>query len=232
MPSCLRWDRRRIPDEERIDFVRAVECLMDTESLNPHIDGARSRFDDFGVLHFELLNQVHLSAFFLLFHRYFIWTYEEALRNECGYEGTFPYWNWGEDAGDVEGSPLLDGSPTSLGSNGVFENTRPIFGAPQGSGGGCLIEGPFSNRTVNLGPGGSSSSLKYNPRCIKRDFNSYIISRWGSFRNTTDVILDSPDIEMFQALLQGDSRYPEARRLGMATHGSGHFAVGKKIWAQ
>lgn len=205
--------------------MRAVECLMDKETLNPDVDGARSRFDDFGVLHFKLLNRVHLSALFLLFHRYFIWTYEEALRNECGYDGTFPYWNWGEDDGNVEGSPLLDGSLTSLGNNGAFENTTPLFGVPQGSGGGCILEGPFSNRTVNLGPG---ASTKYNPRCIKRDFNSHIIANWGSLRNTTDVILDSPNIEMFQALLQGDARYPEAGKLGPATHGSGHFAVGKE----
>lgn len=76
-----------MPDAERIGFVRAVECLMDTESLYTNIDGARSRFDDFGVLHYKLLNNVHLSASFLLFHRYFLWSYEDALRDECGYKG-------------------------------------------------------------------------------------------------------------------------------------------------
>lgn len=73
--------------EERIDFVRAVECLMDAPSLYSDIPGARSRFDDFGVLHYRLTNFVHLSASFLLFHRYYIWTYEEALRTECSYNG-------------------------------------------------------------------------------------------------------------------------------------------------
>lgn len=82
--------RRNIADEDRIDFVRAVECLMDTESLHDDIDGARSRFDDFGVLHYELTPFVHLSASFLLFHRYYIWAYEEALRTECSYEGDTP----------------------------------------------------------------------------------------------------------------------------------------------
>lgn len=142
--------------------------------------------------------------------------------------GPFPYWNWGDDADDVDSSPVFDGSPTSLGSNGEFERGGGGFGMPSGSGGGCLIEGPFSNRTVNLGPsGGRGDPLAYNPRCIKRDLNTAIASRWASLRNTTEVLLDSPDIEMFQALVQGDTRYPEARPLGMAIHGGGHFAIGE-----
>jgi tyrosinase len=216
-----------MPDAERIDFVRAVECLMDAESVYTGLDGAKSRFDDFGVLHYKLLRRVHLSASFLLFHRLFLWSYEEALRSECGYKGTLPYWNWGEDAHAVEESPLFDGSPTSLGSNGEYEETEGLFGMPPGSGGGCLIEGPFSNRTVNLGPG-ADNTFAYNPRCIRRDLNSHIASKWASLRNSTDVILDSPNIELFQALVQGDERWPEAVPLGISVHGGGHFMSGMR----
>ncbi|KFA69870.1 hypothetical protein S40285_08983 [Stachybotrys chlorohalonatus IBT 40285] len=196
------------------------------ECLYSDIPGARSRFDDFGVLHYRLTNFVHLSASFLLFHRYYIWTYEEALRTECSYNGHFPYWNWGEDAHDVESSPVFDGSPTSLGSNGRFVRGGGTAGLPRGSGGGCLIEGPFSERNVTLGPFSQRNPLNYNPRCIKRDLNTAVASRWASFRNTTEVIINSPTIEIFQAMVQGDSRYPEARNLGVAVHGGGHFAIG------
>ncbi|ROT37760.1 Di-copper centre-containing protein [Sodiomyces alkalinus F11] len=205
----VRKEWRDIPAKKRIDFVRAVNCLMSSESLNPDLEGARSRFDDFGVLHHQVSNYVHFSASFLLFHRYFTWAYEEALRNECAYEGPFPYWNWGYDAHDVESSPLFDGSATSLGSNG-----------------GCLIKGPFSNRTVNLGPGSGPDPYRYNPRCIRRDLNTAIASAWTTHRNTTDLILDSPNVELFQAIMQGDTRYPESRGLGLAVHGGGHFAIG------
>ncbi|KAL2751813.1 hypothetical protein ACRALDRAFT_1083776 [Sodiomyces alcalophilus JCM 7366] len=223
----IRKEWRDIPGPDRIDFVRAVNCLMDTESLNPDLPGARSRFDDFGVLHHQLSNYVHFSGSFLLFHRYFVWAYEEALRTECAYEGPFPYWNWGFDAHDVESSPLFDGSPTSLGSNGEYvPSGGGFFGMPPGSGGGCLIEGPFSNRTVNLGPGSGPDPYRYNPRCIRRDLNTPIASEWTTHRNTTDVLLDSTDVESFQALMQGDTRYPEAIGLGMAIHGGGHFAIG------
>jgi len=96
---------------------------------------------------------------------------------------------------------------------------------PPGSGGGCLIKGPFSDRTVNLGPG-ADNTFAYNPRCIRRDLNSHIASKWASLRNSTDVILDSPNIELFQALVQGDERWPEAVPLGISVHGGGHFMSG------
>lgn len=202
---------------------------MDMPSLYLDIDGARSRFDDFGVLHNELTPFVHLSASFLLFHRYYIWVYEELLRNECGYKGAFPYWDWGQDAHDLESSPIFNGSPTSMGSNGEYRRggSGGFFGMPPGTGGGCLIEGPFSDRQVHLGPGNQATALDYNPRCISRDLNTPILARWASFRNTTDTILDSPNIEMFQALIQGDARYREARPLGPAVHGGGHFSIGE-----
>lgn len=142
--------------------------------------------------------------------------------------GPFPYWEWGYDAYDVESSPLFDGSPTSLGSNGAYiEGQEGFFGMPPGSGGGCLVEGPFSNRTVNLGPGAGPDAYDYNPRCIRRDLNTPIAAEWTTFSNTTDVILKGQDVEMFQALMQGDARYPEAAALGLAIHGGGHFAIGE-----
>jgi tyrosinase len=95
----------------------------------------------------------------------------------------------------------------------------PFFGAGPGTGGGCLLSGPFSNFTVNLGPNTARDPLKYNPRCIKRDLNTNICSRYSSLRNTTDVILNSPNLEIFQAIVQGDTRWPEGTRVGMAVHG-------------
>lgn len=101
-----------------------------------------------------------------------------------------------------------------------------IGGAKPGTGGGCLKEGtPFANYTVNIGPVGSANPLKYNPRCIKRDLNGDICRRWASLKNTTDPILDSVDIEEFQAIVQGDGRVRKAIKAGIAVHGGGHFVI-------
>lgn len=134
---------------------------------------------------------------------------------------------WGLDAGSVENSPLFDGSETSLGSNGANVNTTNPGFFPGGSGSGCVTQGPFINYTVNFGPNTAKDPLAYNPRCLKRDLNTQICAQWASLQNTTETILESPDIALFQANLQGDFRWPEARKWGFAVHGGGHFAIGR-----
>lgn len=52
--------------------------------------GAKSRYDDFQVTHMNQTLAIHNTANFLVWHRYYIWLYEEALRNECGFNGSFP----------------------------------------------------------------------------------------------------------------------------------------------
>jgi tyrosinase len=103
---------------QRQEYVQAVLCLMSlpakTKSQAP---GARTRFDDYVVVHIQKTPIAHNNvcilspymirlqnliarantlllfqpqAFFLPWHRYYIWHYEQALRNECGYTGYQP----------------------------------------------------------------------------------------------------------------------------------------------
>ncbi|KAI0435767.1 hypothetical protein F4803DRAFT_557663 [Xylaria telfairii] len=233
----VRKEWRRIPGPERIAFVKAVECLMEKPNIYPNVTGPKSMFDSFGVLHYHLTPYVHNSAYFLLFHRLYIWTYEQKLRDMCGYQGTFPYWEWGLDAGGVEKSPLFDGSETSMGSNGAKVNNTggggggfpgggfPGGGFGGGSGGGCVTAGPFKNYTVNFGPNTARNPLAPNPRCLKRDLNTQLCATYASIKNTTETILEGKDIETFQANIQGDFRFPLARKWGFAVHGGGHFTI-------
>jgi tyrosinase len=87
--------------------------------------------------------------------------------------------------------------------------------------------GPFVNYTVNLGSILDPDPTRYNPRCLKRDLNPYVCSHWASLRNATQLILDSPNIELFQAIMQGDARYPEAANLFFGVHGGGHYSMSK-----
>ncbi|KAI9149917.1 Tyrosinase P [Paramyrothecium foliicola] len=223
---------RHIPGKERIAYTNAVQCLQNKPGILSLFEGSKTAFDDFAVLHILLVQYVHVSASFLLFHRYFLYTYAEKLR-ECGYNGPVPYWEWGLDCDDVDASPLFDGSATSLGSNGKFIPDRTsgpipgleIPGVPLGTGGGCVHSGPFKNYTVNMGNVLDPDPTRYNPRCLKRDLNPHICKQWASFRNATQLILDSPNIELFQAIMQGDSRYPEAADLFFGVHGGGHNVV-------
>ncbi|KAI0151572.1 hypothetical protein GGR57DRAFT_503844 [Xylariaceae sp. FL1272] len=224
----VRKEWRNIPGPERTAFQQAVQCLM-TEHPNvyPNVTGPKSMFDSFGVLHYKLTPYVHNSAYFLLFHRIYIWTYEQKLRDLCGYTGSFPYWEWGLDAGGVEKSPLFDGSETSMGSNGAKVTTPGGggFGLPAGSGGGCVTDGPFKNYTVNFGPNTAANPLAPNPRCLKRDLNTALCATYASLKNTTETILQADTVELFQANIQGDFRYPAAQKWGFAVHGGGHFTI-------
>jgi len=113
----------------------------------------------------------HIKTSFTAWHRYYVWDYEQALRNECGYKGYQPvcelpsldslrvltssasqYWNWGRYVDDLLGSPLFNGDEGSMGGNGAKVNYPDItiqqyngtMTLPSGDGGGCVTTGPFA----------------------------------------------------------------------------------------
>ncbi|KAK1752335.1 hypothetical protein QBC47DRAFT_433415 [Echria macrotheca] len=207
---------------ERKDYIKAVKCLMNKPSkYSPTAaPGAKTRYDDFVAVHINQTISIHGTANFLSWHRWFTYTFEQALRNECGYKGYQPYWNWGRWAQDPQSSPIFDGSDTSMSGNGVFEQhncTQALPSGlnciPPGEGGGCLKDGPFKDMTVNLGPIAPTLSgvapvtgglLAYNPRCVRRDISAWVSRQWTTEQNTTDLIVQSADVGTFQTVMQGD----------------------------
>lgn len=161
------------------------------------------------------------------------------------------YWEWGYDVEDPHASPLFDGSPYSMGSDGEFLEDRddvwiqsppppipvPASGGttyPAGLGGGCVMEGPFSDLEVHLGPisisgiRDTSDILGYNPRCLSRDMNPYIGQHFTAFNWTTWTIDESPDIVAFLSRLAGDSGqgHDNYTLNAIGVHGGGHLLVG------
>ena len=102
-----RPSRGALSKPERLAYINAVKCLQSKPAKTPAAvaAGAKSRFDDFNIPHIAQTLTVHFTANFLSFHRYFVWTFERALRDECGYTGYQPYWNWGKWASDPINSP-------------------------------------------------------------------------------------------------------------------------------
>jgi tyrosinase len=171
--------------------------------------------------------------------RWFTWTWEKALREECGYPGYQPYINWGRYALDLVNAPIFDGSDLSIGGNGVFVNhsainipsdALPYIQIPPGTGGGCIKDGPFRNMSVNLGPvspvlknisvNPQPDGLGYNPRCLRRDISQYAAQNWVQDQNVTDLITQSPNISAFQTTLQGN--FPVGF---LGVHTGGHMFV-------
>lgn len=247
------WDA--YDTDEKKDYIRAVKCLQSRPARTPSElgTGIKTRYDDFIATHMNQTNTIHYTATFLSWHRYYIHLFEEALRDECGYRGSLPYWNWPKTAiTGLHASPIFDGSETSLSGDGYFiPNKSDInaagnnpdlepFWVPAGSGGGCVKSGPFAKYTLNLGPVGlalpggvfvesphnGTGIFSWNPRCLKRDLTDYINQHFANASSVMDVVQLYDDVATFQLLFQG---WPAALVEGGTTlgvHGGGHFSLG------
>ncbi|KAF9869972.1 FAD binding domain-containing protein [Colletotrichum karsti] len=222
--AAVRKSWEALTGDERKSYIRAVKCLFSSPSqTDPSLNtGARNRYDDFAAQHINQTMTVHVTGNFLTWHRHYIWSYEQALRNECGYTGYLPYWNWFSYQDNLRKSPVFDGSETSMGSDGLFVPHNgsigpPGFHIPSGDGGGCIATGPFANLSANLGPVqpqqdglvgvGLEEKLRYNPHCVKRDLSNWLASRIY----TEDALLNSTiretakDIASFQTSIDSQS---------------------------
>ncbi|KAH7374341.1 hypothetical protein BKA66DRAFT_422764 [Pyrenochaeta sp. MPI-SDFR-AT-0127] len=209
-------------------YIAAVLCLTKSSSrLNAtEYPGAKTRYDDFVALHMKYSLTVHNTGNFLSWHRYFTYAYEEALRVECGYNGTQPYWNWGRYA-NPETSPLFDGSETSLSGQGGNVTHVGNGLKPPGQGGGCITTGPFKDMKVNLGPlalqadvtdpikNPQANGFGYNPRCIKRDISGFLVQRDATPLKIATLIINNTAIGPFQETMQAPQ----------GVHTAGHFTV-------
>ncbi|KAF2146390.1 uncharacterized protein K452DRAFT_219628 [Aplosporella prunicola CBS 121167] len=235
-----------LKDEEKKEYINAVLCLQRKPANTPQAlaPGAKTRYDDFVAVHINQTMTIHETGTFLSWHRWFTWAYEQALRNECGYTGTQPYWDWSQTARTgFAASPIFDGSAVSLSGNGapVPNQGEVLVGGPDttglapirlppGSGGGCVYAGPFSNMSVNLGPAllflpngshvSASNPLDYNARCLRRDLTDAVLRANANASSIATLVLDSGDIHSFQTAMQG------APGASLGVHGGAHYALG------
>lgn len=128
---------------EREDYIKAVLCLQSKPAKDPKdtAPGANSRFDDFVAFHMTQAMMLHDTTHLFASHRYFIWAYEKALREECGYKGYQPvsppdipsgaqnsdtrgqYMNYDRYAQDPINSPMFNGKTSHDGK--VYVPTGP-----------------------------------------------------------------------------------------------------------
>ncbi|AEO65574.1 uncharacterized protein THITE_2046868 [Thermothielavioides terrestris NRRL 8126] len=237
---------------ERKAYIAAMLCIMQKPSkLNPtQFPGAKSRYDDFVVVHMNQTLSIHNTGSFLSWHRYYTWSFERVLREECGFNGTQPYWDWGRWAQDPEKSPIFDGSDTSLSGNGEKIQHRASGIVPAGNGGGCVKTGPFKNMTVHLGPvspltdpappaNPRADGYGDNPRCLRRDISNQLSSRYLRTQDIANLITSSGDIGTFQNTMQsvgggggfgfgsgfGSGSGSGAGVTGMGVHAAGHYTI-------
>lgn len=169
---------------------------------------------------------VHFVGHFLPWHRLFVATYESMLRNECGYSGAQPYWDWTldsdpSDLSKFSSSPVFDAT-TGFGGNGDWVANDPTSffpPVPGRTGGGCVNDGPWAGKkdVVHMGPG---NSTVLNNQCLKRDLAPEFAARWLNW-DQTSLTLGMGSYEEFTGSVEGKTSFEES-----GVHGGGHYGVG------
>ncbi|KAI1813920.1 Di-copper centre-containing protein [Poronia punctata] len=239
LTATVRRDWKAFSSKEKKSYISAVKCLQSKPSkADPSFaPGARTRYDDFVAVHINQTMSIHGTGNFLTWHRYFLWAYEQALKKECGYTGSQPYWNWLDNRENPAKSPLFDGSETSFSGDGAYVPHNGSVTAngnvwiPSGKGGGCVTSGPFVDYQINLGPvfpiqdgmAPAPEKLGYNPHCLSRDLSSYTAVNWLTLENILNITAGpaSRSVLLFQNELQG--RFTDGF-LGL--HTAGHGVMG------
>lgn len=134
-------------DADKQAFVDGIRCLM-SRGPSGQFGQSRSRYEDLVALHQTLTPNVHGNAKFLLWHRYYLWVFEDMLRSECGYTRSIPWFDETKYAGRFAQSSIFSGR---------------WFGAIA-LGGRCVTDGQFSNLAINVGPGTGNT-----PHCLARN---------------------------------------------------------------
>ncbi|KAF7313884.1 Tyrosinase central domain-containing protein [Mycena chlorophos] len=225
----VRKEWRALTGNEQLGYIAAVQCLQGLPTITG-LHGAKTRFDDFQAVHVVQAEAVHLVGHFLPWHRYFLHTFENALRGECGYEGSIPYWDWSRD---IDNGVPLSRSPifhplSGFGGNGAdvpnyagqFGNLSLMASAgwvPPGGGGGCVTDGPFAGYMLNVGPG-----TNITRHCLQRAFNDNLKGFLTGAR-VVDVMAQTT-FEAFRTELEG-APVTSTMRL----HDAGHNTVGGEM---
>ncbi|KAK1833753.1 hypothetical protein QBC39DRAFT_380303 [Podospora conica] len=222
-----RKEWRTLTRQEKSNYLTAVDCILNKPALTtPFADsGVLSRYDDLVYTHIQQTMSIHYTGHFLPWHRYMVAVYEDMLRDECGYKGAQPYWDWSLDtpARKWADSPVFD-AVTGFGGNGaaVPSNPNDPFAVPGATGGGCVVDGHFAGRNdmVHLGP---MNSTTLNPQCLRRGLSPYFAGRYLG-KNQTALTLKARDFGSFARIVEGGPSFEMS-----GVHGGGHYSVGGQM---
>ncbi|OAV90762.1 hypothetical protein PTTG_10000 [Puccinia triticina 1-1 BBBD Race 1] len=216
----VRQEWRTLSHDQQAAYIKSVKCLARLPSkLLGH---SYRRCDDFEYVHAILRKKLHNRPLFLPWHRYFTFSYERILQEECGLQGTLPYWDWTLDYKNITQSPVWSSDvEVGFGSNGSF------FGPgsdPDGLDAGVVTDGAFARfpiyypgrmmlqRNFKLKapfaiPGYYLGSQWYNPNNMEiiasqTNFSSFTIKLEGNYKQADGTILPGPH-SIIHSLLGG-----------------------------
>jgi tyrosinase len=100
----IEWDSAST--EQRRNYVNAIRCLID-RPRSGQFSNSRNRYEDLVALHQQLTPNVHGNHKFLIWHRYYLWVFEDMLRSECGYNAGILWFDESRYAGRFRDSSIF-----------------------------------------------------------------------------------------------------------------------------
>jgi len=152
---AVRTEWSVFPTADRLAFIASIKCLMGKPASGKFAP-AKNRYEDFVRLHQAMMPTVHNNDIFLIWHRYYLWAFEQTLMKECGLKKPMPWWDETKWTGRFSQSDM-------------FTDTRYFGHMVAASNGGpvCITSGAFANLVCNIGPGNSNT-----PHCMSRAVNA------------------------------------------------------------
>ncbi|KAI0401901.1 Di-copper centre-containing protein [Xylaria palmicola] len=150
--SHVRFEWSSYSRSDRTAFVGAIKCLQDKPSGGSQFTGSHNRYEDLISVHRGMTANIHQTATFLVWHRYFVWVFEQMLRDECGFDRAMPWWDETKHAGAFAASDLF--------TNEWFGNLPAKTSNGQGT---CIESGEFGGTTLHVGPGNNNEN-----HCLSR----------------------------------------------------------------
>ncbi|KAF2664657.1 Di-copper centre-containing protein [Microthyrium microscopicum] len=244
----IRKEWRKLTDQERTNYLDAVECLYKAPAKGADLfPAAQTRHDDYSALHINrttapdgLTNStnrglvgpgIHFNGVFLPWHRYLIWNFENTLRDECGYNGTQPYWDWSKDTPEYNSS--FEKSPVffddAFGGNGP----DPVVPSPPRAPieGGCITTSRFAQVQNSVGPG--YNLTEPHPHCIQRNFQVDLANGALQWELNVWPLLRMTNFTNFTLSFDTDAGGVGTIN-GFGVHGGGHGGTGGEqanVWS-
>ncbi|KAI0167700.1 hypothetical protein BJ166DRAFT_239350 [Pestalotiopsis sp. NC0098] len=174
----IRFEWRNYSDTDRHAFVDAISCLMKAPASGNY-PPAQNRYEDIVRVHQAMTSTIHGNNIFLFWHRYYVWTLEQIMRDECGFDRAFPWWDETLDAGNFHSSSMFTAD---------FFGSLPAATNGQGT---CITDGAFANHVCHIGPGTGNTD-----HCLSRAVDESLTAQSNQdFVNTCNSRTNYPDME-------------------------------------
>lgn len=93
-------------DQTKQNYVDAVKCMLSKPSAGNY-PGAKNRYEDFVQVHQTVTDNVHNNRKFIVWHRAFLWAFEQTMRDECGFNDNIPWFDETKFAGRFSQSSIF-----------------------------------------------------------------------------------------------------------------------------